>query len=650
MDTTSLSRNEGNTRAGRAASSQARVSTKADDTGGEIAGLLLMEKYLTDEQLTYARRVQSKLLSAKTLLDIIQELGYVTNEQIREVLRKNRVQIRIGALLRELGHISEADLTMALNLQKESREKKKLGDILIEGGFIEERRFTEILSYQLGFPLIEVELKKIDRGTLSENSLRYCKEHDLIPVGRENGNSIVAFADPLDNQGRQIAAGIFGREFIPAIATKKSIRETIAAFERNRGRSGTEVADENTVIGILNGIIEDAIREKASDIHIEPMKDRLRVRFRMDGVLMHNRDLPMEIAPALSSRIKVLARANITEKRRHQDGRILFESRDSGHALDMRVSFYITIHGEKIVLRLLNRKGELLDIKELGMSPRMLERFCLDAIDVPNGVMIVTGPTGSGKTTTLYSCVNYLNDMQSSIITAEDPVEYVIDGISQCSINPKIGLTFEETLRHIVRQDPDVIVLGEIRDAFSAETAIQAALTGHKVLTTFHTEDSIGGLVRLLNMNIEAFLISSTVVCVVAQRLLRHVCPACAEPYVPTSIEMSRIGYSGNDLIGAEFRIGRGCRECRFSGYRGRVGIFELLVMNEMVKDAILTKKSSYEIRRISIETSGLVTLLEDGLVKAAKGLVSLQEVLRQLPRLGKPRPLHELRRLLGEQ
>jgi type IV pilus assembly protein PilB len=316
----------------------------------------------------------------------------------------------------------------------------------------------------------------------------------------------------------------------------------------------------------------------------------------------------------------------------------------------MRVSFYITIHGEKIVLRLLNRKGELLDIKELGMSPRMLERFCLDAIDVPNGVMIVTGPTGSGKTTTLYSCVNYLNDMQSSIITAEDPVEYVIDGISQCSINPKIGLTFEETLRHIVRQDPDVIVLGEIRDAFSAETAIQAALTGHKVLTTFHTEDSIGGLVRLLNMNIEAFLISSTVVCVVAQRLLRHVCPACAEPYIPTSIEMSRIGYSGNDLIGAEFRIGRGCKECRFTGYRGRVGIFELLVMNEMVKDAILTKKSSYEIRRISIETSGLVTLLEDGLVKAAKGLVSLQEVLRQLPRLGKPRPLHELRRLLGEQ
>ncbi len=297
----------------------------------------------------------------------------------------------------------------------------------------------------------------------------------------------------------------------------------------------------------------------------------------------------------------------------------------------------------------MNRKTELLDIKDIGMTPRMMERFRLDAMDVPNGVMIVTGPTGSGKTTTLYGCVNYLNNMHSSIVTAEDPVEYVIDGISQCSINPKIGLTFEETLRHIVRQDPDVIVLGEIRDTFSAETAIQAALTGHKVLTTFHTEDSIGGLVRLLNMNIEAFLISSAVVCVLAQRLLRHVCPSCAEPYLPTSLDLSMLGYSANDLIGAEFKIGRGCRECRFNGYRGRLGVFELLVMNEMVKDAILNKKSSYEIGRISIETSGLMTLLEDGLVKASKGLISLQEVLRQLPRMGKPRPLHELRRLSGE-
>jgi type IV pilus assembly protein PilB len=299
-------------------------------------------------------------------------------------------------------------------------------------------------------------------------------------------------------------------------------------------------------------------------------------------------------------------------------------------------------------MRLLNKKGAILDIQQIGMAPRMLDRFVFDALDTPTGVMIITGPTGSGKTSTLYSCVNYLNNINTSIITAEDPVEYVIDGISQCSINQKIGVTFEETLRHIVRQDPDIIVLGEIRDTFSAETAIQAALTGHKVLTTFHTEDSIGGLIRLMNMQIEAFLISSTVVCVVAQRLLRLVCTSCAEPYIPSPAEYSRLGYTAGDLAGANFLIGRGCKDCRFTGFNGRTAIFELLVLNETVKDAILNNKSSADIRRISMETTGLVTLFEDGLVKAARGLVSIREVLRDLPRISRPRTLHELKRVLG--
>ena len=325
--------------------------------------------------------------------------------------------------------------------------------------------------------------------------------------------------------------------------------------------------------------------------------------------MLQHKDYPKEIAPQLTSRIKVMAEADIAERRRHQDGRILFASDKHGINLDMRVSFYVTIYGEKIVLRLLNNKGTLLDIREIGMAPRMLEHFIYEALEVPTGVMMITGPTGSGKTRTLYSCVNYLNDINTSIITAEDPVEYVIDGISQCSINPKIGVTFEETLRHIVRQDPDVIVLGEIRDHFSAETAIQAALTGHKVLTTFHTEDSIGGLIRLMNMEIEAFLISSTVVCVVAQRLLRRVCPDCAETYIPTPLDLSRLGRIAQRSGRGGIQARPGCKSCRFSGYRGRVGIFELLVMNEMVKNAILNNKSSYEIRRISIETSGMVTL-----------------------------------------
>lgn len=626
----------------------------ADTTGvlkqaGQIAGLLVKERLLTEEQVAYALRVRQKLATPRTIIDIVQELGYLTPEQIRAVLSANRLDVRIGDMLVELGYIREVDLQAALNQQKTAATRKKLGDVLIDGGFIEEQKFNEALACQLGFPLFELEFRKLDRALFAKLPFSVCRDHLFAPVERDGDEIVVAFADPLDKQVRGVAERYLGAKIRPAIALKRSILEALNSTERS-SVSAVSVADENTVIGMINTLFEEAITEGASDIHFEPMKDRIRVRLRRDGIMMPHREYPLELAPQLSTRIKVMAQADIAEKRRHQDGRILFDSAIHGFSLDMRVSIFNTIFGEKIVLRLLNKKGAILDLQDIGMSPRMLERFIYDAVDTPTGVMIVTGPTGSGKTSTLYSCVKHLNNINSSIITAEDPVEFVIDGISQCSINPKIGVTFEETLRHIVRQDPDIIVLGEIRDTFSAETAIQAALTGHKVLTTFHTEDSIGGLIRLMNMQIEAFLISSTVVCVVAQRLLRKVCTACGEPYIPTPLELNRLGYAPHDLAGAEFRVGRGCKECRFTGFRGRTAIFELLVLNEMVKEAILNNRSSYDIRRISMETSGLVTLFEDGLVKAARGLISIQEVLRDLPRISKPRPLLELKRILGER
>jgi type IV pilus assembly protein PilB len=279
----------------------------------------------------------------------------------------------------------------------------------------------------------------------------------------------------------------------------------------------------------------------------------------------------------------------------------------------------------------------------------MLSRFLDEAVYQPSGVLLVTGPTGSGKTSTIYSCIHHIKNPQISIITAEDPVEYVIDGVAQCSIDPSIDLTFEETLRHIVRQDPDIIVIGEIRDSFSADMAMQAALTGHKVLTTFHTEDSIGGLIRLLNMDIAPFLVSSTVVSVLAQRLLRRICPHCAAPVKVTPAQLQRLGSSSADLQGGSFRKGRGCTECNQTGYKGRIGVFELLVLNELVRDAILERRTSHEIRAISIQHSGLVTLLEDGLVKAAAGLTTIDEILRCLPKLANPRPLSEIRWLSGE-
>ena len=613
---------------------------------GMITKLLLKEGIISEQQLAYAIRVRSKLTTSKTMVDSLIDLGYLSHEVLQETLRNNRVSIRLGDFLVELGYLREMDLKQALGIQAESNVKQRLGEVLVDRGFIEDRKLLEALSYQMGYPLIELTFVSIDRTLLSIIPLTVCQELEIVPVRREESFVLLALSDPLDQKIHDCARKFLGDRVQFAIASKESIRTTLNALER----SATQplISDENTIIGIINTLLDDAILEGASDIHIEPMKDRLRVRFRLDGVMHHHKDFPKEIAPQLSTRIKVMAQADIAEKRRHQDGRMLFKSNLHGVDLDLRVSIFITIYGEKIVMRLLNNKTSLLDIKEIGMAPRMLEHFIYEAVEVPTGVMIITGPTGSGKTCTLYSCVNYLNDVNTSIITAEDPVEIVIEGISQCSINSKIGVTFEETLRHIVRQDPDVIVLGEIRDHFSAETAIQAALTGHKVLTTFHTEDSIGGLIRLMNMEIEAFLISSTVVCVVAQRLLRRICPDCAEPYFPTPLDLSRLNVSANDLVGAEFKLGRGCKACRFSGYRGRVGVFELLVMNEMVKNAILDKKSSYDIRKISIETSGMVTLLEDGLVKGARGEISIKEIITDLPRLGKPRSLAELRRILG--
>jgi len=572
----------------------------------------------------------------------------LTNQPLNHVLKQQRLSIRIGDLLVELGQIRQSELDAALAIQAENK-KQKIGDILVEYGFIDEHRLMEILASKLGYPFVEPVFADIDRELLAQVPIKMFAQHTFVPVARSDNRVIIAFADPLDLEDYEAADRIFGRQILPAIGPRQAIREAIELYRRGAQRGTIEEADDSTIIGIVNSLFDDAMQQGVSDIHIEPMRDRLRVRFRRDGVLGVHKEMNLDVAAPVATRLKVMAEADIAERRRHQDGRILYESPATGITLDLRVSFYITVHGEKVVLRLMNKKGELLDIDDIGMAPRMLQQFRDGALASPSGIIVVTGPTGSGKTTTLYSCVNHLNDLETSIITAEEPVEYVLDGITQCSINPKIGVTFTETLRHIVRQDPDIIVMGEVRDTFSAETAIQASLTGHKVLTTFHTEDAVGGLLRLLNMGIEAFLIASTINCMLAQRLLRRVCPNCTTPYTPTPEEYRRLGYTHGDLAGADLQIGRGCTACRFTGYKGRVGVFELLYLNDDVKEAVLARKTVQEIRRISIDSSGLITLLEDGIAKAAHGKVSLPEVMRRLPRALTPRPLHELRRLLGE-
>jgi type IV pilus assembly protein PilB len=627
------------------------IAGAVSDTGQQIAEILLEQGVLSDEQLRYAYRIRGKLGEQYSLVQVLKELGYLDEGQLRDALRENQQTVPLGNLMVELGYLRPVELRAALQAQQDPEyQGKRLGEVLLEKRLIQEHQLIEVLADQLGFANLEPNFTDLDQELLNQVKPDWCRRHQAVPVRREGEQVVVAFRNPLDTNARQAAAGAFG-QVSAAIATKRAIDDTLKAYEDSRRhvRSRATVSAETQITSVVDALIVDALEVGASDIHIEPMRQLLRVRFRRDGILMLHKEVGKNLAAGIASRLKVLSKADIAEKRRHQGGGFSFNDPKSGRRSDVRVSFYATIFGEKIVMRLLSRKAELLDIKEVGMAPRMLERFMEDALDFPSGVILITGPTGSGKTTSLYGCINYLNDMERSIITAEDPVEYVIDGISQCSLNPKINLTFEETLRHMVRQDPDVIVLGEIRDQFSAESAIQAALTGHKVLTTFHTEDSIGGLLRLMNMEIETFLISSTVVSVLAQRLLRHVCEHCAETYRPNAHELQRLGCRQSDLAGATFRAGRGCQHCHYTGYAGRVGVFELLVLNEMVKDAILSKKTSTEIRRISVETSGLITLLEDGLAKAAQGLTSVQEVLRHLPRLGRPRPLKDIFRLAGK-
>jgi len=613
------------------------------EQSGVIYEMLIKKGYLDEEKLNYAKRVHSKLAGDKTLTQVLQELNYVTPEQLQDTLSASK----IGALLVELGLITNHDLETAIRLQKESSLKQTIGEVLVEGGLIEERSLLEVLSYHLGLPYYELDSSRLDVHLLRKVPLNWYSIHQFVPVGRADGKVTVAFIDPMNRDSLDAAEKVFGK-VRQVICSKSDFREIVRVLEHEAAKMTQP--DEKSVVGVVNTLLEEAAGGNVSDVHIEPMKDRVRVRFRIDGVLVHHRDLPLQMGPPITSRLKTMSKADIDETGRHQSGIIEFEDPRNGAFLDVRASFYVTVWGEKIVLRLLGRKWLPLSLNEIGMYPKMLERFKFEALDIPCGVILLTGPKGSGKTTTLYSSISYLENVNNSIITVEDPVECLIDGIAQCSIDPKTNLTFEESMKHVVRQDPDIVVIGEIADPFSAETCIQASLTGQKVLSTFLTEDSIGGLIRLLNMNIEAFLISSTVIGVVAQRLLRRVCPNCAENYMPQPADIHRLGYTINDIKGVSFKAGRGCSECRFTGYKGRVGIFELLILNEPIKDAILNKQTSSDIRKISIETSGFVTLLEDGIIKAANGVTTLQEIFRCLPRMGKPRPVHELRRLLGKE
>lgn len=610
-----------------------------------IGQALLEEGVITQAQLDRALRVQALLEQPKQLGELLIELGYATKQAVSDAIAKHGRHMRLGEILVEQGLITMDTLDMALLLQKE--RGLRLGEALVELGAINERTLLQNIAHQSHTTYIEPSLGLIDPGLLRGVSPDFMERHVFVPFNRSDDGRVTCIVPELENETTlQALQELFHGNAVLALGPREVIQSTIEDFRKFRERSDSRKraetdAPEDAVVQLVNHVLGRAIEEGASDIHIEPMPGKIRVRYRIDGELVYKTDLPLDLLPKIISRIKILAQCNITEHQRHQGGRIAYTFNNK--EIDLRLSVYVTVHGESIVLRILNKEMGLVSLDELGMAPTMLERFRQDVLDLPTGVVLITGPTGSGKTTTLYSSIDYCNDISTKIITAEDPVEYTIDGIIQCSINEKVGRSFEMTLREVVRQDPDIIVLGEIRDKTTAEVAIQAALTGHKVYSTFHTEDTIGGLLRLIDMDIETFLISSTVISVLAQRLLRRICPKCSAPYTPTSREAQVLGLDIKAVREYEYKRGRGCDNCMYTGYRGRVAVYELLILNEQIKESILQKKTAHEIRQLSVETTGLVSMREDGIAKTVRGITTFEEVLKHTPRTFGTRPLRQI-------
>jgi type IV pilus assembly protein PilB len=623
---------------------------------------LINEGLLTEEQLSKARRIAEHLGGQKTLGDVLLEMNWISRSRLDDFVRRYRSRLSLSDILLTRRLVTEHDVITAREIQRQSGAKsKRIGETLVEMGLVEERHVVEALAEKFNLPILDPDISEIDVELVRKVSLKYLRRQVALPIKLDGVELHLLVADPTNTHFIEEIERLFGCRARLAVATSATITQKLDLVDALLQGKDSGIADyqkvkyhtleaqsqagEDRVVQMVDQLIRSAIDEGASDVHLEPMANKLRIRYRLDGVLVHKMDFPRDYTPRIISRIKILADADVAERRKHQDGRIFV--RTDKQEIDIRASFYATVFGENVVLRILN-KASLISLQELGFAPNILRMYSEDVLASPSGITLITGPTGSGKTTTLYSSIDHCNDPTVKIITCEDPVEYVIDGISQCSINEKIGLTFNETLRSIVRQDPDIIVIGEIRDRFSADVAVQSALTGHKVFATFHTEDSVGALVRLINMEIETSLIASTIGAVLAQRLVRKLCLHCRTSYQPEDRVLRRFRLNRDELDKFTLWRGKGCSACNFTGYRGRLGIYELLVPNAEIRDAILQKRTMQEIRQLSLESCNLCTMQEDGMVKALRGVTTLEEVLENAPRVFHHRPLETLMQIVG--
>ena len=552
--------------------------------------------------------------------------------------------ILLGDLLVGAGDLSASARDAALALQQ-AKPGRRLGDLLLMQKSITPLQLARALASQSGLPLVETippEAALADLG--NRLSLAYLKDLRVFPLGLQEGGLRVAVADPYDSRPLNDLAILTGERILPVVAPAdeilrainrdferrsegaKEMVEEIAASENDSRAPEPEdlldVSDEAPVIRFVNSLITQGYKERASDIHIEPFETELIVRYRIDGILYEALRPPHKSHAAIVSRIKIMAALNIAEKRLPQDGR--FRVRIAGKDVDVRVSTLPTAFGERVVLRLLDHGSQVLQLEDIGLAADLLHQ--LDhMIRKSHGIFLVTGPTGSGKTTTLYAALTRLNNREKNIITVEDPIEYQLPGVGQIQVNAKIDLTFANGLRSILRQDPDIIMVGEIRDGETAEIAVQSALTGHMVFSTLHTNDAAGALTRLVEMGIEPFLAASSIVGIIAQRLVRQICPHCRESYRPSPNLLADAGLPDD---GALYYRGHGCERCMGLGYRGRSGIYELLPVDEETRELLLARKDAATIKGAA-QRKGMKSLRDAGLAKAAAGETTLEEVLR---------------------
>lgn len=544
----------------------------------------------------------------------------------------------------DAGKLNPGNIERAYRLQLEQEQWEPIGSILVKLGLVSERDVAESLSSQLGLPLAERQCFPDELPIDEQISHKFLRENRALILEEEDDYLTVIMADPQDRYVLEALALFTDKRIIPHIGIASEIDQAIEQRYRIQGATQgagdeidslqflddveqlKELASEAPVIKLVNQLIQQAVEAGASDIHIEPFEGLLKVRYRVDGLLREVDAPPPRSTAAVISRIKIMANLNIAERRLAQDGR--FKVRIRNKEIDLRVSTVPTMYGESVVLRLLHRDDVALDFSALGFSPE-LEGNMLDILALPHGILLVTGPTGSGKSTTLYAALMHLNTPERKILTVEDPVEYNIEGVNQMQVKPQIGLTFANALRSIVRQDPDVIMIGEMRDEETAAIAVQSALTGHLVLSTLHTNDAAGSITRLLDMGVEDYLLTSTVNAVLAQRLVRSPCHSCREPYTPMDEVVLRWGlrrFAGDSPI-TLYRAA-GCEHCGHTGYSGRIAILELLMMTDPIKQLVLKHSDAGEIARAAAD-GGMRFMLDDGLRKAVAGETTLEEVRR---------------------